>query len=137
MLEITNTRNGAILNASHGRETKEALLFTLEGIAHPAARVTVDGETLPVVRSGKLFKAPIHLREKFNRVTVRAESKYGEEAVSITLLWDKRSFKRYHFYIDDCVFFLTDIAKEKPKRAFDHFYLKSLKTPPRKKRLLI
>ncbi|MBR5025965.1 MAG: hypothetical protein IKX48_12940, partial [Victivallales bacterium] len=36
------------------------------------------------------------------------------------------SFLRSNFYIDDHSFFLTDIAHDRPKSLFDHFYLKGL-----------
>lgn len=33
----------------------------------------------------------------------------------------------YNFFIDDNIFFLTDIARERPDSLFDHFYLKGLR----------
>ena len=45
----------------------------------------------------------------------------------LTVLWDKKSFKRYGFFIDDHSFLFTDLTKERPKHAFDHFYQKHLK----------
>ena len=44
MLEITNLRDGAILNRHHGTETENYLEITVEGIADPQAEVTVNGQ---------------------------------------------------------------------------------------------
>ena len=52
---------------------------------------------------------------------------YGNYSQELTLVWDKKSFKRYNFYIDDHIFVFTDLARQRPKSAFDHFYLKGLK----------
>lgn len=35
--------------------------------------------------------------------------------------------KFYNFFIDDNIFFFTDIAREKPASLFDHFYLANLR----------
>lgn len=35
--------------------------------------------------------------------------------------------KYYNFFIDDNIFFFTDIAREKPASIFDHFYLAGLR----------
>lgn len=125
MLEITNTRNGAVLNHSNGQESKEGLLFTLEGIANPLAEVSVNGKK--ALRNAKRFSADILLTQKLNQVEVTSKDKNGIAELKITLVWDKNSFKRYNFYVDDTIFFLTDIAKERPKSLFDHFYLAMLK----------
>ena len=126
MLEITSHRNGEILNHNHGRESGTELLIEVRGIADPQSRVTVNG--IPAVRHDREFIAEVPLREKINRVTASARDKFGERTQTITLVWDKASFKRYAVRIDDNCFFLTDLAKEKPKRLFDHFYLRALKS---------
>ena len=43
MLEITNLRDGAILNRHHGIETENYLEIKIEGLANPQAEVTVKG----------------------------------------------------------------------------------------------
>ncbi|MBQ7694437.1 MAG: hypothetical protein IJT50_04875, partial [Lentisphaeria bacterium] len=62
-----------------------------------------------------------------NTVTAESLSAYGSFSQSIKVVWDKKSFKRSNCYMDDHSFFWTDLAKERPKRAFDHFYLRGLK----------
>ena len=125
MLEITSHRNGEILNHRHGRESGTELLIELRGIADPQSFVAVNG--IPALRHDREFVAQVPLREKISRVTASARDKFGERTQTITLIWDKASFKRYAVRIDDNCFFLTDLAKEKPKRLLDHFYLKELK----------
>ena len=125
MLEITSHRNGEILNYKHGKESSMELLIELRGIADPQSQVAVNG--VPAVRHDREFIAEVPLRNKINRVTASARDKFGERTQTITLVWDKASFKRYAVRIDDNCFFLTDLANEKPKRLFDHFYLKELK----------
>ena len=125
MLEITSHRNGEILNHKHGRESATELQIEVRGIADPQSRVTVNGQ--PAVRHDREFVATVALRDKINRVTAAARDKFGERTQTITLVWDKASFKRYAVRIDDNSFFLTDLAREQPRRLFDHFYLNGLK----------
>lgn len=125
MLEITSHRHGELVNYMHGTESKDALTVEIRGLASPQSLVTING--IPARRSDRNFFLPLELREKFNKVTVVARDKFGERSQSITLVWDKGSFKRYAVRIDDNVFFMTDLTRERPRRAFDHFYLKMLK----------
>ena len=125
MLEITSHRNGEILNYKHGRETADALMIEVRGIADPQSRVTVNG--LPAVRCDREFRAEVPLKSRINTVTASAKDKFGERTQSIVLVWDKASFKRYAVRIDDNCFFMTDLARQKPARLFDHFYLNGLK----------
>lgn len=125
MLEIYSFRNGEILNARNGKETPEYLEIEINGVALPQSRVSVNG--VEAARCDRNFSAKVRLRERINRVTVNAHDKFGDLSRTITLVWDKQSFKRYAARIDDNVFFFNDLAREKPKHAFDHFYLKKLK----------
>ena len=62
MLEITSHRNGEVLNHNHGRETADALLIEVRGIADPQSRVTVNGR--PAIRCDREFRADVPLTEK-------------------------------------------------------------------------
>jgi hypothetical protein len=124
MLEITSHRNGEVLNHQHGHETAEGLVILLEGIADPQSLVTVNGR--PAKRRDRMFSADVQLTGKTNRVTVAAHNKFGDFQQCITLVWDKQSFKRYAARIDDNIFFLREIAAQRPKSLFEHFYLKNL-----------
>ena len=125
MLEIISHRNGEILNSRHGIESSSELLITIRGIASVQSHVSVNG--IAAVRCDREFYAEIPLREKINRVTVKAKDKFGERTQTIVLVWDKQSFKRYTVRIDDNSFFLTDLAKQRYDSLFDHFYIKQLK----------
>ena len=125
MLEITNYRQGAILNHNHGEETEKSLKVKIEGLSDVGSRVYVNG--IQAEMDGRRFCAEIELTEKFNKVTASTQTSYGKFSQELVLVWDKKSFLRSNFYIDDHSFLFTDLAKEVPKSAFDHFYLKGLK----------
>ena len=125
MLEITNFRDGAILNRHHGVETEDYLEIRIEGLAAPQAEVTVNG--VPAERYDRCFFATVRLTEKINRVTAVASDYFGERSLTLTLMWDKKSTKRYNFFFDDCSFFLRWIAVNRPKSIFDEMFLGRLK----------
>ena len=125
MIEITNFRQGAVLNHNHGEESDNALRVTIEGISSSGYPVYVNG--VKAEMDGQRFVVDIDLTEKINNVCAKTTTPYGTYSQELTLVWDKKSFKRCNCYIDDHSFFFTDLAKERPKSAFDHFYLKGLK----------
>ena len=130
ILELTNLRSGAVLDYTFGHETDEALEIPIQGLADPRAFVTIDG--VPAKRMDRQFTGTTRLTKRINEVTVCASSQYGELSQTLTLVWDKKAFKRYNFALDDNSFFLTEIACERPKSLFDHFYLKALRDINRK-----
>ena len=125
MLEITSFRNGEVVNHYCGIETGAGLEIEIRGIASPQSRVTVNG--IPAIRNDREFSAKILLTGKINRITATAIDKFGEFSRTITLAYDKKSFLRYTVRIDDNSFLFTELARERPARAFDHFYLAGLK----------
>ena len=125
MLEITNFRDGEILNCHHGVESADGLKIRIEGIAPPQESVTVNG--VPAIRHDRNFFADITLDKKINRITVVSDGYFGEKTLKITLVWDKNSFKRYCFFVDDCSFFLRKLTLDRPKSIFDEMFLGGLK----------
>ena len=125
MLEITNLRDGAVLNRYNGTETEDHLEIKVEGLADPQAAVTVNG--VPADRRDRLFSATVRLTQRVNKITAAADDYYGQKSLTITVLWDKKSFRRCHFFFDDCCFFLRDITQQKPVSIFDNFFLGRLK----------
>ncbi len=125
MIEITNLRQGAILNHNHGAESEKALVIPVEGISEAGYPVVINGVTAEM--DGRRFSAEIALSEKINTVKAETVTPHGVYSQELTVVWDKKSFKRCNFYIDDHSFLFTDLAKERPASAFDHFYLKGLK----------
>ena len=130
MIEITNLRQGAVLNHNHGVETDKSLKITVEGLVSNGSPVTVNG--VPADMDGRRFTADIELTGKFNSISAETITPFGTFSQALTVVWDKKSFKRSNFYIDDHSFLFTDLAKERPAQAFDHFYLKGLKEINRK-----
>lgn len=124
MLEITNLRHGAVLTHFHGRESGDGLTVRVEGICDPGRQVLVNG--VPAECCGRRFAAPVRLTKQFNPITASVGNALGEYSHSIQVVWDKNSFKRYNFYIDDHIFLFADLARQRPRRAFDHFYLRRL-----------
>ena len=125
MIEITNYRQGAILNHNPGKEGRKLLKVTVEGISEGGWPVTVNGQ--PAVMEGRRFAADVELTQRVNTVKASVVTPYGTYSQELTLVWDKKSFKRFNFFIDDHSFLFTDLAKQRPKKAFDHFYLAGLK----------
>ena len=125
MIEITNFRQGAVLNHNHGVETEKALTVTIQGVSRSGYPAYVNG--IKAEMDGQNFSVDIDLTQKINTVCASTTTPYGTYSQELTLVWDKKSFLRCNFYIDDHSFFFTDLAKERPKKAFDHFYLKGLK----------
>ncbi|MBR2874138.1 MAG: hypothetical protein IKB99_11630 [Lentisphaeria bacterium] len=125
MLEITNLRDGAILNRHHGIETENYLEIKIEGLAAPQAEVTVNGEA--VLRYDRQFFATVRLTQRINKITAVASDYFGERTLTLTVMWDKKSYRRCHFFFDDCCFFLRWIAQNKPQSIFDEMFLGRLK----------
>ena len=125
MIEITSHRQGAILNRNHGKETADSLTITICGISETGRPVKVNG--IPAQMDGRNFSAEIELKQKINSVTASVMTPYGIYSQELTLVWDKQSFRRFGAGIDDNIFVFTELARQKPKHAFDHFYLAGLK----------
>lgn len=126
MFEIAFPRHGALLNRHHGIENTDSLRITVSGFCDVPGTIKINGITAE--RKGNNFKAEIYLKECFNTICAELNDDYGTLSRTLKVLWDKNSFPRYDFFIDDNIFFMTDIAKERPKSLFDHFYLKFLKS---------
>ena len=125
MLEITNLRDGEVLNHHHGIETEDYLKVTVQGLAAPQAVVRVNGVTAE--RCDRKFSAEVKLTAKVNQITAEASDYFGVKTQTVTVVWDKKSFRRCNFFFDDCVFFLRAIATERPKSIFDEMFLGRLK----------
>ncbi len=125
MFEITYPRHGAVLNRHNGVETADSLTIKVTGACDAPGTILVNGKN--VIRKGKDFSIDLPLTAAFNTIAAELTDDFGTLTRKITVLWDKASFLRYDFFIDDNIFFLTDITKERPKSLFDNFYLKFLK----------
>ena len=92
MLEITNLRDGAVLNRHHGVETEEYLEIKVEGLADSPAQVTVNG--MAAVRSDRNFSAAVRLTEKINKI-IRATG------ATVIPAHDAKVGEIHHFPVDD------------------------------------
>jgi len=120
---ITSPRNGDILNRHDGAETDESLLITVKGSVSGTATVTVNG-VAATVEAGE-FTCQVPISRRTNILEAVAKTPGGDCADTITVLWDKKSFKRFRFSIDDNIMFLKDLGQhpEDYSSLFDHWYL--------------
>ena len=125
MNQITSLRTGTIVNKFYGKVQNGVLLLPVTGIAEEDAHVTVNG--VEAQRLGLGFSAVVPVSEKFTEISMVAETTAGVTTHTVKVVYDKDSFPRYNFLIDDNSFFWTDIIKNRPRSLFDQFYLKFLK----------
>ncbi len=125
MLKITSPFHGAVLTYRNGVVSASSLTIQVEGIATLAAVVKVNG--VVAKRDGERFFAPLEIRDFRTPIVAEMETGSGTVSHSIEVVWDKNSFKRYRFSIDDNVFWLRNLMQEKPKCINDNLYLGQLK----------
>lgn len=113
--------HGAVLNRRHGRQTAEGLAIQVRGRAPAGWRVAVNGAA--AARSGETFEAQVVLRDRETDLVASAEGEGGRAQDRVRVVWDRNSFPRYRFSVDDNSFFLRDITQKKYKSLFDCFYL--------------
>ncbi len=114
---ITSPWDGDVLNRHDGDETDAGLVVEVAGIAPEGAEVQINGETAE--RDGERFRGEALLTAPESLIV--AESEAGRDVIAV--LYDRASYKRYRFSVDDNVLFLRDLAQEPPDSLFDHWYL--------------
>ncbi|HOJ62567.1 MAG TPA: hypothetical protein PK878_19995 [bacterium] len=122
---IAEPFHGAVLNRRHGKEADGALWIDVRGEAPLRDTVIVNGR--PARREGRRFTATIPLRDMETDITAVAEGSQGRREHRVRVVWDRHSFPRYRFSIDDNSFFLRDIAQKQYASLFDCFYLNILR----------
>lgn len=125
MLQITYPFNGAVLNHRLGTQNQDGITIAVKGIADLPGDVVVNG--VKANRYGNQFHADVTLNAFDNPIVAIQDNQFGTIQHNITARWDKYSFKRYRFAIDDNSFFLRDLVQNKPKSIFDNLYLAILK----------
>lgn len=130
LIKIEEPFNGAVLNRRHGVEVDNGLKIEVKGEAPLDSNVKVNGQ--PARRSGTKFTADVILKERETVITVNSKGWFGENSHRVKVVWDKNSFPRYGFEVDDNIFFYRDIARKKYKSVFDCFYLQGLRDLNRK-----
>lgn len=126
-LRIIEPFDGAVLNRRHGQVLEQGLKIHVSGEG-PAGEIRVNG--IAAERDGKSFSAEIVLDQHDNEIVAEAPA-LGQKH-RIRVCWDRHSFPRYRFAIDDNSFFLRDIYQKNAKSIFDCFYLAGLRDLHRK-----
>jgi len=118
MLQITSPIHGAILNRHDGTETDDGLRIHVEGIcADCNGPVTIHG--VEAVRTGERFHADLILTERETELVAAC----GPYTAAVTVLYDRRSFTRYRFSLDEDIRCFRDIAAKRYASLFDNPYL--------------
>lgn len=125
LVKIEEPFDGAILNHRHGKSSADGLTIPVVGTAPASANVTINGQAAR--REGEKFSGEIVLRQKVTQIVVGAVGDPGRGESRVRVVWDRHSQPRYHFAVDDNIFFLRDIARKKYASLFDCFYLKILR----------
>ncbi len=125
-IKIKSPRHGAVLCRRHGEQLPDGLKIRVRGTAPSDAKVAVNG--VAAARSGATFEADVVLRDSEPEIVAVAESQGASNEDRIRVVWDRHSFPRYRFAIDDNSFFLRDITQKQYSSLFDCFYLDALRT---------
>lgn len=125
MLRIDSPFHGAVLNTNHGQVADGALRISVTGQCPPYGKVTVNGE--PARIAGSRFEADVSLAERETDITAVYQGSLGRQEHTVRVVWDRSSFPRYRFSIDDNSFWLRDVAQKQYDSLFDCFYLAILR----------
>lgn len=119
-LRITEPIDGAILNRHDGAVTGAGLKIQIKGAVQGRRSVRVNGAAASV-QNGE-FRAEVLLKDRVNRIVAESPGGLRDE---VTVLWDRDSFPRYRFSVDDNIRFLNDIALHEPPytSVFENVYL--------------
>jgi len=120
-LAIEEPFHGAVLNRRHGEEVDGGLKIQVSGQASVGRPVTVNGT--PAERAGTRFTAHVVLRERETEIVAQSQGAFGASEHRVRVIWDRHSFPRYRFSVDDNSFFLRDIVQKQYKSLFDSWYL--------------
>ncbi len=121
-LAIEAPFHGAVLNRRHGEEVDGGLKIQVTGRAPVGQPVTVNGAA--AARAGGRFTGEAVLRERETEIVAASQGPYGASEHRVRVVWDRNSFPRYRFSVDDNSFFLRDIAANQYKSLWDSWYLK-------------
>ncbi len=118
---------GDILYDSDGKTTRAGLriIAAVDGPAN--GMVYLNGQqpfrSEPRAQGTKRYFFRITLSDTISRMVAEAIAPGGAALDSATLLWDRDSFKRYRFSVDDNILFLKDLAETPHRSIFDHWYM--------------
>jgi hypothetical protein len=124
-LRIEEPFHGAILNRRHGLQIDDSLKINVQG--HAPLRNTVVVNGIPAQRAGTSFSSEVVLHDQETEIIAVSNGVSGQQEHRICVVWDRYSYPRYRFSIDDNSFFLRDIAQKRYTSLFDCFYLRGLR----------
>ncbi|MFA6561567.1 MAG: hypothetical protein WCV00_06630 [Verrucomicrobiia bacterium] len=124
-LKIEEPFHGAVLNHRHGKVVDRGLAIRVSGKAPEGDRVLVGDKEAE--REGERFTAEVVLRDRETNITVTSKGSSGRHEDRVRVVWDRHSFPRYRFSIDDNSFFLRDIFQKNYGSLFDCFYMAMLR----------
>ena len=110
-IEILEPFHGDILNRHDGTQTDQGLEITVKGTVPQGATVFVNDIKAQCVDDR--FACNVLLTERENVIQARARVGATEVTDAVTVLWDRDSFPRYRFSIDDNIQCLKDLAGHK------------------------
>jgi hypothetical protein len=124
-IRIDKPFHGAVLNRRHGQQTAAGLRIRITGQTSAGSLVTING--VPVRSEADRFEGEVLLRDAETDIVARSQGPAGTSEHRVRVVWDRHSFPRYRFSIDDNSFFLRDIARKEYPSLFDCFYMRMLR----------
>ena len=124
-LKIEEPFHGAVLSHRHGKVVDRGLAIRVSGKAPAGDRVLVCGKEAE--RQREAFTAEVVLRDRETAIIASSKGASGRYEDRVRVVWDRHSFPRYRFSIDDNSFFLRDIFQKNYRSLFDCFYTAMLR----------
>lgn len=121
-IRIETPFHGGVLNSRHGVKVDGGLRIQVAGQASQATRVTVNG--VEARRQAGRFEAEIVIADAETDIVAKLHTPRRGVEDRVRVVWDRYSFPRYRFSVDDNSFFLRDIAEKQYRSLFDCWYLK-------------
>ncbi len=125
MLHIDTPLHGAVINRHWGTQTADALTIEVTGSCPVYGDVTVNSVPAKCALGRFTCDVPVTCAEQ--AITAVYDGTFGHHEHSVRVFWDRHSFPRYGFSIDDNSFWLRDVARNGYASLFDCFYLAMLR----------
>jgi hypothetical protein len=117
-LKIEFPADGEVVSRHDGRETAKGLTLRVRGTCPKGARVKVNGKAAKAA-AGR-FEAEVTLTQPRETIEVAT----GAATARARVLYDRHSFPRWRFSVDDVIWCFTEVARH-PRRyrsIFDHWF---------------
>lgn len=125
MLKIEDPFHGAVVNHRWGIQTDASLTITVTGQCPAYGEVSVNG--VPAAVASGRFTCDVEITAAEQDIKAIYDGSYGHQEHAIRVVWDRHSFPRYRFSIDDNSYWLRDVARNGYDALFDCFYLDMLR----------